>query len=143
MPLLPPYMSTSCILALMHARLRFGLSLKAMKSTTMSSYFVDGCEPSLETPLLSYNLNIMASVDPENLTEDQLDDLLYFARAGELDDLRSTIHDLSSSLPLAPAGVLAAAVDPDSGNTILHMASANGHVGAFTSCGAGICHANQ
>jgi hypothetical protein len=63
------------------------------------------------------------------LSEDEIDDLVYFARTGESSDFRSTIDALCSREGCALAAVLDAAVDADSGNGALHMAAANGHTG--------------
>ncbi|CAK7566441.1 MAG: ankyrin repeat-containing protein [Sporothrix epigloea] len=64
-----------------------------------------------------------------NLTEDEVDDLLYFARANEADELSATLDELVAKAgadATTPLQVLAAAVD-DSKNTLLHMAAGNGH----------------
>lgn len=63
------------------------------------------------------------------LSEDQVDDLIYFARNGQVDEFQAsliTIAELSGSSPLK---TIAVAFDPESGNSPLHMASANGHIG--------------
>ncbi|KAK6534064.1 hypothetical protein TWF281_005403 [Arthrobotrys megalospora] len=65
---------------------------------------------------------------PPTLDEDTIDDLLYFCRTGELSDLKETISGLSKSLNRYSLEIPAAAVDPYSGNTCLHMAAANNHV---------------
>ncbi|KAJ6261554.1 hypothetical protein Dda_4224 [Drechslerella dactyloides] len=70
---------------------------------------------------------------PPTLDEDTIDDLLYFARTGELDDLKATINELAKSLNRYAIEIAAAAVDPYSGNTCLHMAAANNH-GDVISC---------
>lgn len=65
------------------------------------------------------------------LSEDDIDDLLYFARAGETPDLVSTLNELQrrdASTRLAE--ILLAARDEYTGNGALHMAAANGHHGA-------------
>lgn len=75
------------------------------------------------------------------LTEDEVDDLIYFARAGEAADLAETLAGLvsskaggdestESSTTTTPLAVLAAAVD-EGKNTPLHMAAGNGHEGEF------------
>ncbi|CAK7246190.1 MAG: ankyrin repeat-containing protein, partial [Sporothrix thermara] len=66
-----------------------------------------------------------------HLTEDEVDDLIYFARANEADDLASTLAELVAKAGAAdpaatPLAVLAAAVDAGK-NTTLHMAAGNGH----------------
>ncbi|CAK7213781.1 ankyrin repeat-containing protein [Sporothrix bragantina] len=62
-----------------------------------------------------------------HLTEDEVDDLIYFARANEADDLASTLAELVAKAEGAtPLDVLAAAVDAGK-NTPLHMAAGNGH----------------
>ncbi|KAF3941027.1 Ankycorbin [Dactylella cylindrospora] len=68
------------------------------------------------------------SPPPPTLDEDSIDDLLYFSRAAELSDLETSISELSKSLNRYALEIAAAAVDPYSGNTCLHMAAANNHV---------------
>ena len=63
------------------------------------------------------------------LTEDQIDDLLYLSRTGETSDLKATIDLFAKAIPTTLSAILAAAVDPASGNGLLHMASANCHTG--------------
>ncbi|EPS39858.1 hypothetical protein H072_6262 [Dactylellina haptotyla CBS 200.50] len=65
---------------------------------------------------------------PPTLDEDTIDDLLYFSRTGELEDLQATVAELSKSQNRYSLEIPAAAVDPFSGNTCLHMAAANNHV---------------
>ena len=62
------------------------------------------------------------------LTDDELDDLLYLARANELDDLRSFANELATTHTKPISTILRAAQDPESGNTVLHYAAANGHL---------------
>lgn len=52
--------------------------------------------------------------------QELLDDLVYFARAGELDDLKE--------VKALPENFVE---KDDTGKTALHMASANNHVGRF------------
>ncbi|EKG19059.1 hypothetical protein MPH_03749 [Macrophomina phaseolina MS6] len=67
------------------------------------------------------------------LSEDELDDLLYLARANETQDLPQYLQQLSQThAPSSPADVLVAAVDPASGNSALHYAAANGHTAELT-----------
>ena len=61
------------------------------------------------------------------LTTDQIDDLLYLARLGEITDLKTAIDLFAKTLSTTPETILTAAVDKDSGNGLLHMAAANGH----------------
>ncbi|OAA59217.1 ankyrin repeat containing protein yar1 [Niveomyces insectorum RCEF 264] len=65
---------------------------------------------------------------PPQLTEDEVDDLLYFARAGEEDDLAEALGAAvrRAGDDATPLAVLAAATDAGR-NTPLHMAAANGH----------------
>ena len=64
------------------------------------------------------------------LTEDEVDDLIYFARAGETADLATTLTELvtKAGADTAPLAILATAVDAGK-NTPLHMAAGNGHKG--------------
>ena len=61
------------------------------------------------------------------LTEDEIDDILYCARANELDELRDCLSTLNAKS--SPAQVLVEAVDVNTGNNALHYAGANGHLG--------------
>ncbi|KAI9834956.1 MAG: hypothetical protein M1819_002679 [Sarea resinae] len=78
----------------------------------------------------------MASTNNNNnkpsLTEDEIDDLLYFARAGELQDLQSTIADLATAHNASATDVVLGTIDAGSENGILHMAAANGHAELIT-----------
>jgi hypothetical protein len=70
------------------------------------------------------------------LPEDIVDDLLYFARAGETDDLVATLKGIASDASsgfASEAEVLLAAQDSFSGNNVLHMAAGNGHLGYLLS----------
>ena len=71
---------------------------------------------------------------PPQLSEDEIDDLIYSARTGDNDDLTSQLAALAErEKSSAPAEILSSAVD-EGGSTCLHMAAANGHVGACFSC---------
>ncbi|KAF4977284.1 hypothetical protein FZEAL_6172 [Fusarium zealandicum] len=61
------------------------------------------------------------------LTEDEIDDLIYFSRAGEQDDLTQTIKSLAERESASPAEIVAAAQD-SAKSTCLHMATGNGHL---------------
>ena len=71
----------------------------------------------------------MPTATPSILTIDQIDDLLYLARVGDTTDLKTTTNLFAKNLSTTPTTILAAAVDRDSGNGLLHMAAANGHTG--------------
>lgn len=61
-----------------------------------------------------------------SLSEDTIDDLIYLARANELDDLKESLSNLSTTHSCPASAILAAAIDSSSGNTLLHYAAANG-----------------
>lgn len=63
------------------------------------------------------------------LTEDEIDDLIYFARTGEDDDLTETLKNLADREGVTQADILVAAKDESSKSTTLHMAAGNGHLG--------------
>ena len=63
------------------------------------------------------------------LSEDELDDVLYSARVGDTEALQEALAEASKEHAGPPHDILAAAVDAESGNTALHMAAANGHIG--------------
>ncbi|EXA41869.1 hypothetical protein FOVG_07303 [Fusarium oxysporum f. sp. pisi HDV247] len=62
------------------------------------------------------------------LTEEEIDDLIYFARAGEQKDLTETIKSLAERENVSPAEIVAAAQDASNKSTCLHMATGNGHL---------------
>lgn len=74
----------------------------------------------------------MADSKIHTLSEESTDDILYFARAGETDDLVSTLKSIVAD-PATPfsseAEVLLTARDEYSGNNAVHMAAGNGHFG--------------
>ena len=63
------------------------------------------------------------------LDPDTIDDLLFVARTGETSELTDTLSHLATSLSTTPSTLLLSCIDPDSGNSTLHMASANGYTG--------------
>ena len=66
------------------------------------------------------------------LDPDTIDDLLFLARTGETSELTDTLAHLATSLSITPSTLLLSCIDPDSGNSTLHMASANGHTSTFS-----------
>ena len=68
----------------------------------------------------------MHCTDPPPLTPDDIDDLLYLARVNESQELHQLIDELSQKYKYTKQAVLSAAIDTESGNTILHYCSANG-----------------
>ncbi|CAK3938471.1 Ankyrin repeat-containing [Lecanosticta acicola] len=68
----------------------------------------------------------MHSTSAPALTFDEIDDLLYFTRANEAQDLQQTTTELAQKYQCTPRDVLEAARDPENGNTVLHYCSANG-----------------
>lgn len=62
------------------------------------------------------------------LTEEEIDDLIYFARAGEDADLTEMVAALAEREKVSAAEVLVAAKD-EGKSTTLHMATGNGHLG--------------
>jgi len=62
------------------------------------------------------------------VSEEEVDDLLYLARAGEKDELAEFLSSLSTRENVSTAEILTAAKD-EGKNTCLHMAAGNGHLG--------------
>jgi len=71
----------------------------------------------------------MSSTNAPTLTPDEIDDVLYFTRVNEVEDLKSTIAELAQKYNCQPKDVVEAAVDPESGNSSLHYCAANGLAG--------------
>ncbi|KAI8257342.1 Ankyrin repeat-containing protein [Colletotrichum sp. SAR11_239] len=61
------------------------------------------------------------------LSEEEIDDLIYFCRAGELADLQETLKALSEREAASVGEVITAAKD-EGKNACLHMAAGNGHI---------------
>lgn len=75
----------------------------------------------------------MPALTLPTLAEDTIDDLLYDARTSALPDLSLTISILAKTTETTPQNIILAAIDTESGNNLLHMAGANGHVGTYPS----------
>lgn len=63
---------------------------------------------------------------PPGLTPDEIDDVLWLTRVHEVEDLQSTLTELSARYRCQQADILLACVDAETGNTALHHCSANG-----------------
>jgi len=63
------------------------------------------------------------------LSEDEIDDLLYFSRIGDKAEFNTLKDELCKRESLSEVQLLEAAKDEESGNGILHMAAANGYSG--------------
>lgn len=66
------------------------------------------------------------------LSEDEIDDLLYYARTGDLEEFATLRDELCKRENLGPEAfveLIRVAKDEHSGNGVLHMAAANGHDG--------------
>lgn len=61
-----------------------------------------------------------------NLSEEEIDDLIYLARTGDDADLSESLGQIAQREGCTPADVLLAARD-EAKATCLHMAAANGH----------------
>ncbi|KAL9040742.1 MAG: hypothetical protein Q9214_004361 [Letrouitia sp. 1 TL-2023] len=68
----------------------------------------------------------MSAATFPSVTDDQIDDLLYLARTNSLSDLRKAVSAFSESQNTSPQDILLATIHPESGNSLLHMTSANG-----------------
>ncbi|KAG9252253.1 ankyrin repeat-containing protein YAR1 [Emericellopsis atlantica] len=62
------------------------------------------------------------------LSEEEIDDLIYCARAGEDAELTETVAALAEREKVTPAEVIIAAKDESRKSTTLHMAAGNGHL---------------
>ncbi len=67
-----------------------------------------------------------------HLSEDEIDDILYYARTGALTDLTSLCNHVCTRECTSLLSLLSAAQDPLTHNTPLHMSAANGHSGTQT-----------
>ena len=67
----------------------------------------------------------------QNMSEDEIDDLLYLARIGDIEDFTSFSQELCTKYEYSKQQLVELARDPESGNGMLHMAAANGHLSKF------------
>lgn len=65
---------------------------------------------------------------PPQMSEDEVDDLIYLARTGEKDELQTLVSALAEREKVSAAEILVAAKDGGE-STCLHMATGNGHLG--------------
>ncbi|KAK4039796.1 ankyrin repeat-containing protein YAR1 [Parachaetomium inaequale] len=65
------------------------------------------------------------------LSEDEIDDLLYAARTGDKDELTTLLSSLAEREKLSPADIITNARD-EGKSTCLHMATGNGHAEIVT-----------
>lgn len=63
------------------------------------------------------------------MTEEQIDDILFYARTGQVEEFQTLIKEFSLATNSTPADVIAASVEEQSQNTSLHMAAANCQLG--------------
>ncbi|OCL09483.1 ankyrin [Glonium stellatum] len=63
-----------------------------------------------------------------HLTEEEIDDILYLSRVNECSELSDYLTSLSAKYNCGKRVLFEAAVDPESGNSALHYAAANGHI---------------
>ncbi len=75
------------------------------------------------------------SLEPACLSFEEIDDLIYYARTGDLEALRADITALSTVHNCSASAVVQAAVDIDdeseggTGACLLHWPAANGNIG--------------
>jgi len=62
-------------------------------------------------------------------SEDDIDDLLYAARTGNMEEFNTLKDGMCKRENVNLVGLLEGAKDEGSGNGALHMAAANGHTG--------------
>jgi len=86
-----------------------------------------------KTILATSHFHMLSKPTMLSLTEDEIDDLLYYSRANEIQEFEAQLRHLSGKYSVSqPYTILEAAVDPDNGNTTLHYACANGHLSSVT-----------
>ena len=67
-----------------------------------------------------------------SLSGEEIDDLVYLARAGEDAELSEMLQELATRENTTPADILTAAREEQTKATCLHMAAANGHGSTFS-----------
>ena len=71
----------------------------------------------------------MPSAVLPTISADEIDDLLYLARTNDIHDLKAGIDAIARAQRTSSENVILATIDPENGNGLLHMASANGCLG--------------
>lgn len=71
----------------------------------------------------------MPSATLLTLNADEIDDLLYLARINDAHDLKAGIEAIAQAQRTSPSNIMTATVDSAMGNSLLHMAAANGCMG--------------
>jgi len=61
-----------------------------------------------------------------SLTADEIDDVLYLARANESEELEEYLKELCARHSASAKQILEVCMDPETGNTALHFTAANG-----------------
>lgn len=75
-----------------------------------------------------------------SLTFEEVDDLIYSARVGDLDGLKSDIATQSQKYNTTESDIVNAAIDIEdeseggTGSCLLHWPAANGNIGMFVPC---------
>ena len=64
-----------------------------------------------------------------SMTEEQIDDILFYARTGQTEEFQTSIKEFSQATNSTPAEIIAASMEEESQNTSLHMAAANSQLG--------------
>lgn len=74
---------------------------------------------------------------PVALSAEAVDDLIYDARAGDVEALKSDVANLASQHSCAESQIVASAIDLEdesqggTGSCVLHFPAANGNIGEF------------
>lgn len=71
----------------------------------------------------------MPSTVKISLTEEEIDDILFYSRTGQLEEFLKCIKELSSAADCTPQEIIASSVEEQSENMPLHMAAANDQLG--------------
>lgn len=79
--------------------------------------------------LLAPRNMISKATAKEQITADEIEDVLYLARANEAEELTSFLSELAQKYNVEQGEIIAACVDQETGNTAIHYSAANGHTG--------------
>ena len=74
----------------------------------------------------------MPTALPPSSSEDDIDELLYLARVGDTQAFQTLLTAVSKTHHTSPPNLLPSVQDAETGNTVLHMAAANGQLGTHT-----------
>ena len=107
----------------------FGFALVALAAVAYHVPISRSAPQRYEIYFVEVNICFLKQTDTmaPNLSEDEIDDLIYFARTGDTEDLNTSKAAICKRENVSVLELLEVVKDEKSGNGVMHMAAANGH----------------